>query len=287
MSTQGPAKNPQAVAIAKAIRHDPLLKQRQGLLHPSKKVDFFRYKRAVRALLSPNYQKQQKKSPILPVIANEQDAMRYYIEIIKSGLVFPVNKITVDEAKEKELNVEKGFPNLIIDPKATLQPDEYYLWNYDVPNPFAVLYGILFLAVVFGLILFPLWPYKLRLYVWYLSMGFLGLIVLFFAMAIVRLVIFCITYPILKPGFWLFPNLFADCGFVESFVPTYGWGNEVLDPKAAKLAEKKKAKAAKSAKKAAALANSEEKADVIPEKSASAGDATATGRKVFLEEVEE
>ncbi|GMM33574.1 Sec63 complex subunit [Saccharomycopsis crataegensis] len=281
-----PPQNPQAIAIAKAIRHNPLLKQRQGLLNPVKKIDFFRYKRVIRALLSTEYKSKQQRSPILPVIANEQDAMKYFIEVIKAGLVYPVNKLEVSVAREKNLPVERGFPNLEIDPKATLQPDEYYLWNYEIPNPYALLYGVLFLAAVFGLILFPLWPYKLRLGVWYLSMGCLGLLAGFFAMALVRLVIFCATYPILSPGFWLFPNLFADCGFFESFVPLYGWGNEVLDPKSAKLQEWKQKKVQKAAKKE--KKSKEEEApsgkEILP---SSDKKVTTTGRKVLLEEVEE
>lgn len=281
-----PVSSPQATQIAKAIRNNPLLKQRKGLVHPAKKVDFFRYKRVARALLSDDYKQKQKKSAILPIINTDEDAMKYYIEVIKAGLVYPVNKITAEEAKEKELSVERGFPNLIVDPKATLQPDEYYLWNYELPQPFAALYGVLFLVVVFGLILFPLWPYKLRLGVWYLSMGFLGLLGLFFAMALVRLVLFCITYPTMYPGFWLYPNLFADCGFFESFVPMTGWGNEVLDPKSAKIAERKKAKAERAAKKAAKFAKESEDVEVI-KTDKSEKEAVSTGRRVILEEVEE
>jgi translocation protein SEC62 len=29
--------------------------------------------------------------------------------------------------------------------------------------------------------------------------------------------------PFTKPGVWLFPNLFADVGFIDSFIPVWGW----------------------------------------------------------------
>jgi len=70
-------------------------------------------------------------------------------------------------------------------------------------------------AVVLAGVMFPLWPLPMRIGVWYLSMGVLGLIGLFFATAIVRLILWCVTVVVLKPGIWLFPNLFADVGFVS------------------------------------------------------------------------
>ena len=78
-------------------------------------------------------------------------------------------------------------------------------------------------------VMFPLWPVTLRIGVWYLSMGFLGLIGLFFAMAIFRLILFCVTVFTVPPGLWLYPNLFEDVGFFDSFRPVWGW-QEVSRP---------------------------------------------------------
>ena len=72
-------------------------------------------------------------------------------------------------------------------------------------------------------VMFPLWPIQLRIGVWYLSMGFLGLIGLFFAMAIFRLILFCATVVSMPKGLWLYPNLFEDVGFFDSFRPVWGW----------------------------------------------------------------
>ena len=54
-------------------------------------------------------------------------------------------------------------------------------------------------------------------------MGALGLLGLFFLMAIFRLILFCITYFALSPGLWLYPNLFEDVGFFDSFRPVWAW----------------------------------------------------------------
>lgn len=74
-----------------------------------------------------------------------------------------------------------------------------------------------------AVVMFPLWPIKLRVGVWYLSMGMLGLIGLFFAMAIFRAILFGVTYFAVPPGLWLYPNLFEDVGFFDSFRPLWGW----------------------------------------------------------------
>jgi translocation protein SEC62 len=79
------------------------------------------------------------------------------------------------------------------------------------------------LLLVIAIVLFPLWPLFMRQGVWYLSMGVLGLIGLFFAMAIVRLILFIITMFTVSPGLWLYPNLFEDVGFFDSFRPAWAW----------------------------------------------------------------
>jgi translocation protein SEC62 len=47
----------------------------------------------------------------------------------------------------------------------------------------------------------------------------LGLIGLFFAVAIVRLIFYVITLVVASPGIWIFPQLFADVGFVRLLNP--------------------------------------------------------------------
>jgi hypothetical protein len=64
-------------------------------------------------------------------------------------------------------------------------------------------------------VMFPLWPSSMRVGVWYLSIGLLGLIGAFFGLAIIRLILWCITIFTVKPGIWIFPNLFEDVGFVS------------------------------------------------------------------------
>ncbi|CAO3641512.1 unnamed protein product [Cunninghamella blakesleeana] len=49
------------------------------------------------------------------------------------------------------------------------------------------------LVVIPAVVLYPIWPSFLQLGIWYLSVGVLGLLVVYFGIAIVRLIPFVIT----------------------------------------------------------------------------------------------
>jgi translocation protein SEC62 len=85
---------------------------------------------------------------------------------------------------------------------------------------------VLIISIGITLVLYPVWPYKMRIGVYYGSYGILGLLAAFFVMAIFRYILYLLTLPIYKSqgGFWIFPNLFEDCGFFDSFKPLYGFG---------------------------------------------------------------
>lgn len=69
-------------------------------------------------------------------------------------------------------------------------------------------------------VMFPLWPPSLRLGVYYLSLGVLGLIGVFIGIAVIRLILWVGTSLVMKRGIWWFPNLFEDVGFVSPPMPT-------------------------------------------------------------------
>lgn len=236
-------KDPQALAVATALRYNKLLKQRQGIVTNTKnRSDFFRFKRFERAILSDEYAKQAAKTPGLPPVADKQQTQQMFIKLIQNQLVLPVTKLKTADAKSRGVSVDKTTPALELTNKAALKDDEYYVWNFNPPNPYLILYTILALIVVFALILFPLWPVWMRRGVWYLSNLALGVISLFFALAIVRLVVYLITLVAMKDQLWVFPNLFADCGVLESFQPSYEWAvSGGSDKKKSKKKSKKEA----------------------------------------------
>jgi translocation protein SEC62 len=227
-----PQPDPVSLNVANYLRNHRLLKQRQGLLQGSP-VDFFRFKRAERALLSEEYKtKSSNPKNQLPQVNNTDDAKKVFILLIRNRFVMPGKKLHTSEARELNMKPKKGSPCLQPLQQATMVPNEYYLWFYKKTNPWDRLMGIGILIAVFTIVLFPLWPLFMRKGVWYLSMALLGFVCLIVIIAIIRLILFCLTYFITPPGLWLFPNLFEDVGFLDSFKPFYAWN-------VAKLKEKK------------------------------------------------
>lgn len=188
------------------------IKVRVGVLN-GKRTDYFKGKAAVKALLSPAYTKVKN----VPKVENEEDAQKLLGSMIPFAFY---------------LRVERGAPTssasnapklLNINPQQMFQTDSYYAWFYEGSQVMTYVGGIAMLAVMLAGVMFPLWPPIMRLGVWYISIFVLGLIGLFFAIAIVRLIFFVITAVVADPGIWIFPKLFADVGFVESFIPVWEW----------------------------------------------------------------
>jgi translocation protein SEC62 len=100
-------------------------------------------------------------------------------------------------------------------PQQSFAADGYFAWLYE-GSQWTTYVGAAGMAVVMlACVMFPLWPVSMRIGVWYLSMAALGLVGLFFALAIVRLIFYIITVLVVSPGIWIFPKLFADVGFVR------------------------------------------------------------------------
>jgi hypothetical protein len=71
---------------------------------------------------------------------------------------------------------------------------------------------------VLGICLYPLWPVKARVVVWYISITFLLIIV---ALTIIQLVVFGLIW-LLGYDLWILPNLWSDdAGITELFKPLY------------------------------------------------------------------
>ncbi|KAF9067427.1 translocation protein Sec62-domain-containing protein [Rhodocollybia butyracea] len=212
MSMEQQAKSPPDLKkVAQFLRSGSAgIKVRVGALN-GKRIDYFKGKRNERtqkrhscsylcsrkicgeSLLSPAYAKQKN----MPKITSETEALT---------VLNAVNAFTFF------LRVQRGGPSgssssspksLQIIQEQKFAQDEYYAWFYDGSQ--------------WTTVMFPLWPPTMRLGVWYLSMGMLGLIGLFFGIAVLRLIFYIITVIVASPGIWVFPQLFADVGFVSTF----------------------------------------------------------------------
>jgi translocation protein SEC62 len=190
-------------------------------------------KRAIRALQSPAYTKARTKNPLLPEVKDRPTAENAFKLLPLSLLALRVSKIDPGAGHEGHGHAKpkrvKGLWNVRVEQHQEANDDDHYVWLYEGSQWKQKLYALGALIVVIAVVMFPLWPLIMRQGVWYLSMGMLGLIGLFFAMAIFRLILFVITMFAVPPGLWLYPNLFEDVGFFDSFRPLWAWQEVRID----------------------------------------------------------
>ncbi|GAA5829707.1 hypothetical protein JCM3766R1_001273 [Sporobolomyces carnicolor] len=210
MKEQQLKASPQDKLVIDWLRNKSGIKLKTGAL-AGKRHDYFKGKAAIKALLSPAYAKLKN----VPAPPPSKEAAREYLHSLIPYTFFL--RVQVGPT------ISPGTKAIQINPQQLYQPEEYYVWLIE-PNPIKqlVLAATMVLVVLAG-VMFPLWPVKMRVGVWYLSVGVLGLIAAFFGLAIVRLILWVLTKLALSPGIWLFPNLFADVGFVDSFIPLWSW----------------------------------------------------------------
>lgn len=237
--------NPLALVLAKFLRSQDL-KPRTVILNGERK-DMFRVKRALRALQSDAYKKLRVKNPGLPEITDRASLENAFKLLPMSMLALRVVQTDEHEGHDhapapKKAKRVKGLWTVRIEPQQEAGDDMYYVWLWEGSQVMRKVYAALALLVIFALVCYPLWPLKMRQGVYYLSWGFLIFLGLFFAMAIFRVILFCVTYFVLKPGFWLFPNLWEDVSVVESFKPVWAWHDP--NPKKKKKANKASGSAA-------------------------------------------
>jgi len=187
------------------------LKNRVGVLN-GKRVDYFKGKSAIKALLSPAYAKTKNT----PKITSEAEAQTLLHNIIPFAFFLLVDRGQPVGSASSPKTVQ-------VNPLQVFSPDGYYAWFYEGSQWTNYVGGVAMVAVILAGVMFPLWPPILRLGVWYLSMILMGLVGLLLVIAVIRLIFYIITVLVASPGIWIFPRLFADVGFVDSFIPLWEW----------------------------------------------------------------
>lgn len=165
-------------------------------------------KSAIKALHSTAYAKLKNVPPIDPT----DDSARTLLHSMIQYTFF--------------LGVDRGNPSgtssssprhIQIMQQQAFEPDAYYVWFYDGPQWKTYVGAALLVIVMLAGVMFPLWPRTLRIGAWYLSMAAFGVVGLFIALSIFRLIFYIITVVVKSPGIWIFPKLFADVGFVSTW----------------------------------------------------------------------
>ena len=77
------------------------------------------------------------------------------------------------------------------------------------------IFPIIIISIVLALCLFPIWPYKITLVVFYISLYFLILVGVF---SIIRFLIYYFM-RLIGFEFWIFPEIFEN----DSFKPIYSF----------------------------------------------------------------
>lgn len=201
------------------------LRARQGKLN-GQRVIYFKGKSGINAIRKPAYATGNRTCP-----ETREAAAEILRSLVKHHLVIRCSK----DEQTKALSFIQGD---------TYEENSYYVWLYQGSQLKNYLMGILVLAGIFAGVLFPLWPAFMRNGAWYVSMAGLGFLGFLFVTTIVRFILYIFTKIFYSPGIWLFPNLYEDVGFFESFVPLYAW-DLPPPPKKPKVKPSKKTSAAK------------------------------------------
>lgn len=178
---------------------------------------------------SGGYKKTDDSDSVLRVYGSKDEAAEVVRSLMENNFIFRVSTVRDEESEKVRDKKVNGMKVLEISQNQTFTADSssLYVWQYDPPHV-KTLQSVksgLFLLLVLVLVMFPLWPHSLRISVWYLSMTGVGFIVALLVIAIIRFIIYVISLaiPWTRPGLWIFPNLFADVGVIDSFIPLYGW----------------------------------------------------------------
>lgn len=208
------------------------MKTRPGVVN-GQRADYFKGSAAVKAVLSPEYKKLKNVSQV----ETEEEAERMLHSLLPFAFFLRVERGPAPPSTSKE-NVAPR-PLKVIHMQM-FEKDMHYVWLYEGSQLWQRLAGLGLIALLLAAVMFPLWPMFLRRGVYYLSLGVLGLFGLLMVIAVLRLIFWVITIVVVPPGIWIFPNLFADVGVIESFIPLWAW--DVPPPKKKIRRTKKKSK---------------------------------------------
>ncbi|QSL66769.1 hypothetical protein MERGE_001155 [Pneumocystis wakefieldiae] len=159
------------------------------------------------------------RTPSLPSIKSEEDVVKIIRSLIDHALIQRVDKLS----SRKDRRGVRSYRLQISESQEEITRDAYYVWFYDFVPMSTFFLGIGTLILILIIIVYPLWPSRMRQVVYYLSWGSLGLIGLLIVITILRFIFYVITTVLLPPGIWIFPNLYEDVGFVDSFKPIWDW----------------------------------------------------------------
>lgn len=115
-----------------------------------------------------------------------------------------------------------------------------YMWMVEgsALSTFAI--GIGLLTGTFTVALFPIWPRFARIGTGYMFYVLLGLLASILLISVIRIIVYLGVRVGTGAELWIFPNLFEECGILESFVPLYQYNSSSDESNGANPSEKEK-----------------------------------------------
>lgn len=145
------------------------------------------------------------------------DAADIKKEIQELLSTYKIIKVKINESNPNSVDLQAG---------KTLNINDVYIWAEEETSHWNILVAALIMALVLLFVMFQLWPVWLKQVASYSKYPLGGFIMFLLVMGVMRLAVFGITYFTHPPGLWILPNLYAECGFFESFIPLYSWANQ-------------------------------------------------------------
>lgn len=109
--------------------------------------------------------------------------------------------------------------------------EDLYIIVSEKTNYLNIVIALVLIGMFLALIMHQMWPKNIRHYTGYVFYLLGGFLVFMLVLGVIRLILFVVTFFLKPPGLWLFPNLFADVGFMDSFIPVWSWHGEETKPK--------------------------------------------------------
>lgn len=203
MPDKAPELDPATKAVAEyLVSSKSELKLRETKLK-DKRISYFKGKHAVNALLRPNAK---------PLNLDPESALSVLTFMLRKELMFKITLKPVALATNYKFATDQDF-----------DPLGYYVMVYQGSRFWSYVAAIGVLLLVFVGVLFPLWPPFMRQGSYYVSLLMLGLLGLLMALGVFRWILWILLVVTMGRGGWLYPNLFADVGIIESFYPLWVW----------------------------------------------------------------
>ena len=199
--------DPLVLSSAKFLRNSSQssMKIFEGIM-ADKRVDVFKGASAVKALLSEQYKKRKN----CYLVTCEEDAVQLLQKMMDCGLF--IRSVSSNGTKFLQPDLSRKWSN-----------DALYAWVLESSQLWTLLGALGLLLASFGIVMYPLWPASMRNMTWYVMMLLVAFLVFLIVISIIRLIVFGITYFTLSPGIWIFPNLYEDVSFIDSFIPLWDW----------------------------------------------------------------